>query len=465
MEIIADLVMLLWLPAVVLCFSVLPPSRAVIVAYLFAWLFLPNQDYPLPGLPDYTKTTATTLGVLIGGALNAGSYFQRLQFRVIDVPVIVFCLAPFLSSTLNSLGIYDGISASLSVIASWGLPYLLGRVFLNDARSLREMAIGVFVAGLVYIPLCLFEVRMSPQLHEMVYGQTSFGWEGYRLGGWRPRVFMKTGLMLSFWMAMSALTGIWLYYGGKVKALRNCPTLWLVGLLLITTILCRSTGALALLFLGLGCLWFTRKSLNRIALAGLLAIPPAYLVTRISGAWDGTQITNFVTKLDADRAQSFQFRLDNEDMLVAKAMQSPIFGWGGWGRARIYDEWGKDISITDGLWIIELGNHGLVGLISLYMVLLMPLTLLLWKFPASQLTSPRLAPALVLAICVTLYAIDNLPNGLVNPIFMLMAGGVATCATNGALLLSAAERNGRLTSSETVSSRAIVPRRLHTGGA
>ena len=50
-----------------------------------------------------------------------------------------------------------------------------------------------------------------------------------------------------------------------------------------------------------------------------------------------------------DRAGSVQFRLDNENMLAKKAMQQPLFGWGGWNRARVFDESGNDLTVTDGV--------------------------------------------------------------------------------------------------------------------
>ena len=464
MTIIADLAMLAWIPLVFSLFAALPPRRAVIIAYMVGWLFLPFASYPLPGLPDLTKMSATAYGVLLAAVVFDSRAVTSFRFRLLDLPMAVYCLTPFFSSVCNDLGMYDGISASLANIVTWGLPYLIGRVYFVSADALRELATAVFIGGLAYIPLCLFEVRMSPQLHGLVYG-AQHRWGGMRMGGWRPSVFLDSGLQLGMWMTVATLIGVCLWRSRLLPKLYDVPAGGWVTMLGITTILCRSTGALALLMIGLACLWFTRASLTRLALIGLLAIAPAYLFTRVAGLWDGTEITNLAAKLDADRAQSFQFRLDNEDMLVAKAMQSPIVGWGGWGRSRIYDESGKDLSITDGLWIIELGTHGLLGLISLYTVMLMPLALLLWKFSVRQLLLPRLAPALVLAICVSLYAIDGLPNAMINPIFMLMAGGVATCVMNGALLLSAAERNGRLTNSEIIPPRAIVPRRLHTGGA
>ncbi len=45
-------------------------------------------------------------------------------------------------------------------------------------------------------------------------------------------------------------------------------------------------------------------------------------------------ITALTESINPDRAGSFNFRLENEDILLARANQKPLTGWGGWGRSR-----------------------------------------------------------------------------------------------------------------------------------
>ena len=54
-----------WPAVVMLLFVALPPRRAVIVAYLIGWLFLPVATYWFAGLPPYGKLAATSLSVLL----------------------------------------------------------------------------------------------------------------------------------------------------------------------------------------------------------------------------------------------------------------------------------------------------------------------------------------------------------------------------------------------------------------
>ena len=46
----------------------------------------------------------------------------------------------------------------------------MGRAYFGDVKGLRELATVLFIGGLIYIPLYLYEIRLSPQLHNTIYG-------------------------------------------------------------------------------------------------------------------------------------------------------------------------------------------------------------------------------------------------------------------------------------------------------
>ena len=163
-----------WIVIVLMMFSILPSRRAVIASFLGAWLFLPEAQIPFPGLPDLTKVTATSFGVLLGALIFDSGRLMRFRPSWVDIPIVAWCLSPLAASITNGLGVYDGLSASLDQIAAWGVPYLMGRLYLTDLASLRDLAIGILIGGLIYVPLCLIEIRLSPQLHRWVYGARGF---------------------------------------------------------------------------------------------------------------------------------------------------------------------------------------------------------------------------------------------------------------------------------------------------
>src|SRR5687767_14570295 len=101
MGFLVPLTLFSWIPFCIFLFLVLPPRRAVIWSFLLAWLFLPMAGYSVPGLPDYTKMSATTLGVLIGAALFDSDRLLSFRLRWVDIPMILFCTTPLVSSYLT----------------------------------------------------------------------------------------------------------------------------------------------------------------------------------------------------------------------------------------------------------------------------------------------------------------------------------------------------------------------------
>jgi hypothetical protein len=329
MEVLATIVMMAWIPVQLVLFAVLPPRRAVLVAFLTAWLFLPMASYRIPFLPDYTKMSATSTGVLMGAVLFDGKRILRFSPGWIDLPIIAFCICPFVSSIANGLGTWDGVSGMLTYIVTWAMPYHIGRLYFTDFDECRELAIGIFIGGLLYIPLCLFEVRMSPVLHEMVYGFEPRV-NQLRYGAWRPAVFMDGGLAVGLWMVSASLIGLWMWRTNSLKRFLGVSTTWLAWPLLVTAILCRSVGALLLMALGLSTLMACSVTRSRLALFCFIVIAPTYILLRISDVWHAEQITALAQAFDPKRAESFEFRIKNENILVEKALVRPMFGWGGW---------------------------------------------------------------------------------------------------------------------------------------
>ncbi|MDY7107616.1 MAG: O-antigen ligase domain-containing protein [Planctomycetota bacterium] len=415
-----------WIVVVLMMFSILPPRRAVIASFLGAWLFLPQAQIPVPGLPDVTKITVTSFGVLLGAMLFDSGRLMRFRPSWVDIPIVAWCLSPMAASLTNGLGAYDGLSACLDQIAAWGVPYLMGRLYFNDLASLRDLAIGILIGGLIYVPLCLIEVRLSPQLHRWVYGERSFDFsQTYRWGGYRPTVFMQHGLMVAIWMISATLIAAWLWMSGSLRRLCSIPISMMFGALFVTSVLCKSAGALVLMMGGLAVMVAVRYLRTPALILLLVAAPPLYITVRAKGIWDGDQLVALAAQINEQRAASLEGRFLNEVMLVDKAFGKPLFGWGTWGRWRIRDDMGRDITTADSLWIIALGQTGLAGLTSLLAVLLLPPLLLMRRVPVRHWMQPATGAAAVLAVLLVVYMLDSLLNAMVNPIFVLAAGGLS----------------------------------------
>jgi hypothetical protein len=405
----------------------LPAQRACIVAFLFAWLFLPIAEYEFQGFPEYNKMTATCVGAFAATFLFDPTRIVSFRPRWVDLPCLILCLCAVASSLTNGLGLYDGFSESLRIVFAWGLPYYLGRIYFNDLRGLRELAIAIFIGGIVYVPLCWIELRFSPQLHNIVYGYHQHGFiQTLRYGGYRPVVFLQHGLMVGMWMTTASLVGVALWATGSIRSVRGVPILIFVVAVVLTAILCKSTASVVLLIIGLGAMAATRYLRNALPLFAVASIYIVFVALRVSGVSSGHELVNTADAIfGADRAASLQVRVVNENALVGRANQRPVFGWGGWGRSRITDSYGRDVSITDSQWVIRYGKNGMLGLVAAATVVLLPVVLIPRRIPPALWMHPAVVAVPVLGFILALWMIDNTVNDMFNPIYLVIAGGLA----------------------------------------
>jgi hypothetical protein len=100
------------------------------------------------------------------------------------------------------------------------------------------------------------------------------------------------------------------------------------------------------------------------------------------------------------------------------------FGWGRFGRNRVYHGWqGRDSSVTDGYWIIILGTFGLVGFLAVFGLLAFTVlrAAMALRFAQTTRDSELLA---ALALIVAINMIDLLPNASISPWTWLLAGAL-----------------------------------------
>ncbi|MGE0712332.1 MAG: O-antigen ligase domain-containing protein [Planctomycetota bacterium] len=411
-------------PATCALFVALGPRRGALASVVLGYLFLPQGVVRVPGAcPDLDRAAVVHLSVLLGVVLFDPRRLRLTRPRVWDVPILVWCLVPFATSIANGLGPYDGLSAVFVRGLHWAIPYWVGRAYFAGPAVQRQLALGVFVGGLLYVLPCIYEMRMSPQLHRMVYGahQHRFLQTLREGGGYRPMVFLQHGLAVGMWLTVSTLLGGWLWRarGGRGGLLLPLG----VGAILLTALACRSWLALLLLVVGGGAMLACQRLRRTWPLLLLTLLPGLYVDARLSGQLTGQELVRWLRAEGAEtRADSLEFRFKNEGILAEKALQRPVLGWGGWKRARVFDEQGRDISTTDGWWIIALGENGWVGLCALMAVHLVPVW---WvcRLRPRPLTS-ELAPALGLATILALTMIDDLLNAMYTPFAPLFAGAL-----------------------------------------
>lgn len=429
-----------WPLIALVLFAVLPPRRAVLATYLGGWMFLPQfSPFAIEGLPEYDKFAAAALSALLGTVIFAPHVFKRFRFSVYDLPMLIWLICPVFSAITNDVGgsvsrsAYGGMTMVVTQVMTWGVPYFMGRCYFHDFDGLHELARGVFVAGLVYMPLCLIEVRFAPRLHLLVYGAHAHSFvQTLRMGGFRPTVFMQHGLMVGLFMSGATSIGFWLWLTGRMKVLWGVPAVVWVLLMVVTTVLCKSAGAMALLAMALAVMASIFYLNLRVGVIVLLVISPLYIVTRSVNVWTGDEVVSVAEDLFGEqRAGSLSGRMRNEDIFNKKAAERPWFGWSGWQRFHATNDVGRTLGTPDGMWIIARGQFGAVGLASMWAVLLIPPIVLLLRYPGAVWPKQAMAPTIGLTIFLLIFTVDCLMNAMIGPVYAIAAGGLIAVLPRG----------------------------------
>ena len=268
----------------------------------------------------------------------------------------------------------------------------------------------------------LLEVRLSPQLNIWVYGYFQHSFEQMiRDGGFRPIVFLYHGLWAAF-LAMSGLLAAVTI--ARSEPTRRAVAWWVCAIYLMgVLVLCKSMASILYGFAFAPAIAFlTTRMQMHLALA-LVLLVLAYPVLKAGDAVPEDRILELAEGVDAERANSLRFRLDNENVLMDRAMERPFFGWGSWGRNHIYDASGTILTTTDGRWIITMGVYGWVGFLAEFGLLTLPI-LLLWR-RTTGVVSGAIPPWLGgLALIHVINVIDLLPNATITPMTWLIAGAL-----------------------------------------
>lgn len=431
----AFLMLLLWPVVSIVLFLRLPPERALIWTLLGGYLVLPPVvRFDLPLVPPLDKATIPNLMAFLGCVLVLGRKVTFLPDSALGKLLLVLLVASPVATVLTNtepvvqgvtflppMAIKDALSVTINQVL-FLLPFFLGRQFLASAAGLREMLLALVVAGLAYSVPIVIEARLSPQLNIWIYGFFQHSFEQMiRFGGFRPIVFLYHGLWVAFLILMTVAAALALVRlePAELRPRYVMISLWLVAIL----ILCKSVAPV-LYALALAPLILAAPVSLQVRVAAVLALVVIlYPILRGAGLIPVEEMVARAAAFDPDRAQSLGFRFTNEGMLLDRASEKPVFGWGGYGRGMVFDlETGRNLTVPDGRWIIVIGMLGWAGYIMEFGLLALPLVLL-----ARQARRGRagLSPhAGVLALILAANMVDLLPNATLIPFTWLMAGAL-----------------------------------------
>ena len=430
---LATFALILWPLAAAFAFRALPMGRAIVFCVLVAYLFLPPPpagfDFPL--LPPLDKDTIPNL-VLVAFVLIAsrGRIAWWPTSRMARLLVVAFVLSPLTTVLTNPDPAFYGrvglpglrLREAFALCLQQALfitPFLLARHYLSREGDQRDILWALFIAGLAYSLPMLVEIRLSPQLNNWIYGyyQANFS-QTIRFGGYRPVVFLYHGIWVAFFAMTAALAAVALARG-ETRGRRQIAFAALY--LLAVLILSKSTGAIIYALALVPLIAFLSRRLQLAAAVVLAALALGYPALKRADLVPQDRMVAAAEILDAERANSLRFRFDQEDILLDRADERPLFGWGSWGRNHILDPvTGSIRTITDGRWIIVIGTFGWFGFLAEFGLLTLPIFLLWWRaLRTGEPPGPWIGP---MTLMLAVNAVDLIPNATITPITWLLAG-------------------------------------------
>ena len=424
----------LWPVISALIFRRLPPGRAIIACVLVAYLFLPPPpagfDFPL--LPPLTKETIPNLVIILACLILYRGQIKLLPDTLTGkILVLVFVCSPMATVLTNGEPVFFGPLGLPALLLREGFsmmiqqfmlisPLLLARNFLRTADDQRDILKAIFVGGMVYSVLMLIEVRLSPQLNLWIYGYFQHNFDQMiRFGGFRPIVFLYHGLWVSFFAMTAAVAAIALARGSVSRVALG---FWAAACyLLVVLVLSKSLGAIiyGLVLIPMVAVLSARMQIRVAALLAFTAL--AYPVFKGADLVPQEVMLQQAEQIDQDRANSLRFRFQQETILLDRADEKPLFGWGLWGRNHIWDGVTSQIlTVTDGRWIILIGVLGWVGFLAEFGILALPI-ILIWRKTGQGEMSPWIGP---MCLMLGINLIDLIPNATLTPLTWLLAGAI-----------------------------------------
>lgn len=426
--------LVIWPLVTLAIFASVSVRKAVVWSLLLGYLLLPVRTaFDFPGVPALDKTSIANVCALLGALIFSRQPVLRLPREWWLIGLMVAYVGSPMGTVLSNpepliygdvvlqgLRPYDAFSAAAYKAIDL-IPLILGYNLLGRPRDRHEVLRALVMAALGYSLLMLIEIRLSPQLHNWLYGffPHSFG-QQMRGDGFRPVVFLGHGLLVAIFTSMAVVSAAYLAKR-RVQLFGVSAGFWLTYLLALL-LLCRSLGALILALAALAVVLVSRgrHAAQICAVAALVVL--SYPILRGADLVPVQPLADYVASVSADRGGSFQVRIDNENSLLQRASERPWLGWGGYGRNRVYDEsTGKDLSVTDGTWIIIVGTNGWIGYLASFGLLCLPLITAGWGI-RRQIDPSKVALSLVLLINL----LDLIPNSSLGPATWLLAGALAS---------------------------------------
>ena len=339
---------------------------ATFIAIVGGFLLLPVKvAIDLPLFPDIDKNITSCIGALLGIIFVKREHFNWLgKYRSVRYSIITIFIITIINYFFNMQPIFNGqywkegltlyelISACLRNYFAI-LPLVIGLYAVRTESDVIKLYKLLVVALLIYLPLVLFEIRFSPQLHNYLYGFYPHSLsQQLRDGGFRAMVFTGHGLItaniyLGGFVSLLVLLKLKRYFISK--SFNNVLILVFLAIL----ILLKSVTAIVLAVLSFILVFILSNNLRGLAQKIILAFSIIYPLFILFEVVPYDSIYEFVISIvPEERVDSLFFRLNNEATYITYLDDFFLIGYGSMGRWFIPDV------IVDGIWLVWIMQYG-----------------------------------------------------------------------------------------------------------
>jgi hypothetical protein len=198
-----------------------------------------------------------------------------------------------------------------------------------------------------------------------------------------------------------------------------------MGYLWLILVLCKSTGAILYSMIAVPLVLFTSpKTQVRVAMVFAVFVL-AYPAARGANLIPVDKINEtIVEQYGEEKAASMMTRFVNEAASLEVARERIFFGWGTYCRGcRFHPKRGHMLSIRDGDWINTITDFGLVGFVTKFGLMLLPVFFVARRLKyVPRESDRRLLAALALIVAISVF--DRIPNGNYNYLPLLFSGAL-----------------------------------------
>ena len=150
-------------------------------------------------------------------------------------------------------------------------------------------------------------------------------------------VFMGHGLVASFFAMTAAVASVALWRA-RVRIVTSAPAGTVATYLSVVLVLCKSAAAIVYGMTLLPLVAWTRPRFQMSVAALLVSIALLYPTLRLFDVFPTDTLVEISRGIDDQRARSLRYRFDQEKLLLERASERFLFGWGRFGRNRIVVE-------------------------------------------------------------------------------------------------------------------------------